>query len=554
MHAIILASFVLVIQRTSSQDACADVLSTDDSLSAEFDQGTVLLQMQMQHISVSQQASDNTKLAMEDMLDVSGANASTLDVMEDIRNKTELIAEMTAIREKNDIILFMRKVCHPYPKREPIFFRIHDSKADVKSGSQVQVVNMAVSFIIYVITFLVVGMAVYFFCNSMQCQLPERESLIAERGSKCWIHCGFISVFLFSGFVFVMTLFTVVATNAKIEQEPTRTENIGAQTVTATSYVMNNLGLRCVEAAQGCVLSCALAAVTMYNWRHWESVNITGALLIQFFVRGATLAILITTLTEFSGLLLVHKAEAVEGSYHYYLYNFLDMLVVGFTEEGSKLAALVSCAYLSARTLENVAPGCWPRPCMCRVLCESPRAFMLAGLAVGYGFMTVENGEYMTAIVSTPVTTYSTPDTSAADTAAALRTENVMAQIMTLAQIGLRIFLNIHPWLVGVSAARILMIVWTREPDISLLGFTGFMWAVYPSALAHCLYDFLVSVGPTVVQLLTPFVVFFFSRRAFYHMWTEAPPEPKIALDKMQEPKLRLSKMQDAPISASEAS
>lgn len=280
----------------------------------------------------------------------------------------------------------------------------------------------------------------------------------------------------------------------------------------------------------GCVLSCALAAMTIAAWRKWGLVAIKPELLIIFFVRGMTLSIFLTTLTEFPGLFFAQQGEAASGSYYYYLFNLLDMAVVGFTEEGSKLAALICCTFLSVRTLQNAPAGCWPRPCVCRLLCETPRAFILAALAVGYGFMTTENGEYMTAIVSTPVTTYETPDTTAADSAQALQTENVMAQVMIIAQIALRIFLNIHPWLVGISAARILSICWIDGPDgpdLSLLGFTGFMWAVCPSAVAHCIYDFLVSVGFTIVQLLTPIVIFTFSRRIVYDKWEELPPEPK---------------------------
>lgn len=552
MHAIILASFVLVIQRTSSQDACADVLSTDDSLSAEFDQGTVLLQMQMQYSSATQQASDNAKPPAASQLSVTETHGDQVDEV-GIVNSTTLIAEMTAIREKNDIILFTKKICHPYPKREPVFFRLGESQFDVKdsSHSQVPIVNLAISFVVFVMIFILVSVAVTIYCDRKPLLIQEQEEHAAERGRKCWIYCAFILLFVFSALVFWITLRTLIATNQKIENHPTQTQTVDGQTVSATSYVISNVGLRCIEATMGCVLSCALAAMTIAAWRKWGNVAIKAELLIVFFVRGMTLSIVFTTLTEFPGLFLMQEGEAASGSYHYYLYNLLNMGIVGFTEEGSKLAALIFCTYLSVRTLENAPSGCWPRPCLCRLLCESPRAFILAGLAVGYGFMTTENGEYMTAIVSTPVTTYETPDTSAADAASALQTENLMANIMIVAQIALRIFLNIHPWLVGISASRILSICWTNEPDLSLLGFSGFMWAVCPSAVAHGIYDFLVSVGFTVVQLLTPIVIFTFSRRIVYDKWCEAPPEPKGLIIEIDETK-------DAnigdPIKATEAS
>lgn len=321
------------------------------------------------------------------------------------------------------------------------------------------------------------------------------------------------------------TLSMLIAANKKIEEEPTKTENMNGQEVTETSYVMTDLGLRCVEATMGCVLSAALAAVTIANWRKWGNVGIKPELLIIFFVRGMTLSIVFTTLTEFPGLFLMQTGEGASGSYHFYLFTLLDMAVVGFTEEGSKLAALICCTYLSVRSLENAPPSCCARPCVCRMLCESPRAFILAGLAVGYGFMTTENGEYMAAIASTPVTTYETSDTT--DATPDMRMENLFSQLIIILQILVRNFLNIHPWLVGISAARILSICWTNEPDLSQLGFTGFMWAVCPSAVAHCIYDFLVSVTFPLVQLLTPIVIFTFSRTVVYDKWIEAPPEPK---------------------------
>lgn len=495
-----------------SYDVCQDVLDCDMS------DGTVLLQLNMRYVSPIQQEqvsepSDTAQLATDDMLGE--------------RNATALIAEVTAIQEKHDLVLFTRKVTHPYLRRESVFYQIHRSARDGVPSVQVQFPYFGLSVVAWTVSLVVVGITIFFYCYRKRVDLPEEDSYLAERGRQSWLYLAFILTTCFSLAVFMLTMVLLAMINSQIQQKPEDVENIDGQDATATRHIMGIIGVRCIEASQGITLSVAIAAITLFNWRFADKVQISAALLVQFAIRGATLSILITSITELGGLYLMHTAGTPAQGYTYYFGNLLDCLVVGFSEESAKLAALVSCTYLSTRTLINVPPGCWPRSCLCRVLCESPRAFALAGMAVGYGFMILENGGYMASIVATPVTTYETAG-SPADSQQTLAIETAMSQVIALFEIASRIFLNIHPWLVGISAARVASVVWTNEPDMRLLGFVGFVWALAPSALAHCLFDFLVITGPTIVKLITPIVFFWAARSILHDKWIEFPPDAVI--------------------------
>lgn len=506
---IVAQQLLLSASPVHSYDVCQDVLDAD------ILDGTVLLQVNMRYVSSIQQASepsDAAQLATEDMLGK--------------RNATALIAAVTAIQEKHDLVLFTRKVTHPFLRRESVLYQIHRSaKAGVPS-LQVQFPYLGLSLVAWSVSLVVVGIAIFFYCYRKQVDLPEEDSYPAERGRQSWLYLAFIITFLFSLAVFMLTMVLLAITNAQIKEKPEDVENIDGQDATATRHMMGILGLRCIEASQGIALSVAVAAITLLNWRYADKVQISAALLVQFAIRGATLSILMTSIMELGGLYLMHTAGTPAQGYTYYFGNLLDCLVVGFSEEGAKLAALVSCTYLSTRTLINVAPGCWPRSCLCRVLCESPRAFALAGMAVGYGFMILENGGYLSSIVSTPVTTYETGGPSSSQQTLAI--ETAMSQVIAILEIATRVFLNVHPWLVGISAARVASIVWTNEPDMRLLGVVGFVWALAPSALAHCLFDFLIITGPTVVKLITPIVFFWAARSILHDKWIEFPPDAVI--------------------------
>lgn len=60
-----------------------------------------------------------------------------------------------------------------------------------------------------------------------------------------------------------------------------------------------------------------------------------------------------------------------------------------------------------------------------------------------------------------------------------------------------RVLLNMHPWLTGISAGRVARVTqWSRaSPNLSMYEFA---WAIFPSAAVHALYDFVLTVQPVL--------------------------------------------------------
>merc|ERR1719410_281232 len=97
---------------------------------------------------------------------------------------------------------------------------------------------------------------------------------------------------------------------------------------------------------------------------------------------------------------------------------------------------------------EKMREGCCHKN-FCHVWVTSPRALALAGLASGFGFMALENVEYILAVVMRPP---QIPEGSKEDEDVGY-SEGVTV-VVTMIIIAVRVLLNLHPWLAGLSALR----------------------------------------------------------------------------------------------------
>ena len=193
---------------------------------------------------------------------------------------------------------------------------------------------------------------------------------------------------------------------------------------------------------------------------------------IQFFFRGAVVSIILAMILELVELRSL-RPRNVE------LKDLPIALIVGFSEEISKFFVVVMGVSLLPWNLpqhmidthSGVIFRCIPSSCFARmwtVLIESPRAFAMAGIAAGFGFMTTENLEYFFQVfVQLDITS-------------------------CIATSVMRIALNLHPLLTGLAAARLAQQVWsngaTAAPRTISIGKVAV--AMYPSIVIHAMYDF----------------------------------------------------------------
>jgi len=86
-----------------------------------------------------------------------------------------------------------------------------------------------------------------------------------------------------------------------------------------------------------------------------------------------------------------------------------------------------------------------------------------------------------------------------------------------------RVLLNIHPWLTGLSALRIGRFAVKQGSTTACIGPYELVVAVMPAALIHALYDFLLLTVPLLGVLAVP-VLWYASRRYFMSTWEELKP------------------------------
>lgn len=291
--------------------------------------------------------------------------------------------------------------------------------------------------------------------------------------------------------------------------EPEVVEQSPDGPVTIIRYPIKEPGKGGFESGQGVFLSVVVGCILTFAWRWRGSVQISAPLLAQFALRGSTLALAMAILLELLGEAAL--SDVGIGTKEGFTFgNVCMMLIVGASEESTKLLAVFFGIWVSKAALVNSGQkgSCWG------ALVESPRALMLAGFAVGFGFMVNENAEYMIAVVSTPPMHYSTEsaDDEMVGAAALL--------LMSVLTICVRVLLNIHPWWAALSAGRLARVVFRDGRATAWPGCFEFMVAVIPSSLSHAFYDFLVGVDvPGVISMAIPLVFWLMARWAFFVAW-----------------------------------
>lgn len=342
-------------------------------------------------------------------------------------------------------------------------------------------------------------------------QQPD-EDLRAARGRPCWAYCCAISVVMISLLTFLCTLFILSAAGVRSN---TSDDHPG--------YVVNDNGAfrkaghpgeRAYEAGQGVALSAAFMGFIILSRRHSQSVKVSSSLLAQIAVRGATISVLAATAAEVSGIYCLRcltgmSAKSLLPSPDQLQLNGASacvaaaatMLLVGVSEELAKAGAVLCGTWLSAAALRSATPRWYLRPF--RLLVESPRALMLAGLSAGCGFMVLENVGYL---LSAGLM-YDKGDSVVA--------ERAIRCIIVAVRVGL----NLHPWLTGVTCARIAKVAFAEGRDTPSLSFREFVWVLWPSVALHASFDFGLLALPGMLALFLPFVSWFVSRSVFDREW-----------------------------------
>jgi len=382
-----------------------------------------------------------------------------------------------------------------------IILSLTESSASAKAAGGL---TLGVWFVAFLFAIWSMAMLTRLLCNNMEVpEQPDAGDFQKERGRPCCNYLCAALLFFLCFATFWMTILNVAMVNTSIKKEPTTMDG----NTTVTKFPIQDPGQRGFQASEGVALSVVIACVTMWNWRCYGAVRIASALLAQFVLRGGTIAIIVALVFEIFGSIALSAVGLA--------FPLLNMLLVGFSEEGAKMAAVVFSVWLSADAI-GTQPGCCLQ-CW-RSLVESPRALMLAGLSVGYGFMIVENAEYLISSASTPGEKRTSPGNTPDEMQG-----GAIVNFFTCVTILIRVLLNIHPWLAGYSAARIADVAFKQRREKALLGCSELLWAVWPSAVIHAAYDFLIVAVP-FLGLFCPPLFWYFSRRWFYFEWDQVEP------------------------------
>lgn len=366
-------------------------------------------------------------------------------------------------------------------------------------------------------------------------EAEAEDDLAQARGRSCWAIFVVICVILCSLTTFFSVLTTLTTNNKVNIQIEGRPDYVvvpdpkynGTGHNKGIEVPAGNAGERAFETGFGVTFSALFFGLLILNKRHADNVQISSGLLSFFAFRGATVSTTLSMVVEvvaLGGLTLLTgqsglapKAGAPMGET--LGISAVSMLMVAIAEETTKAVAVIWGMWLSAGTLRLAAPGCTK---LCRVLVESPRALMLAGLAAGCGFMGVENMGYL----------------FQASLERSVDAPGYMEKVMRWVVIIIRVCLNIHPWMVGITCGRLARVLFgygagcprtvsmdehAQARDVSRITLRELTWALYPSVLAHAVFDFsLLSLGAAAI--VVPFVWFYYARKFFNNEWDAAAP------------------------------
>lgn len=241
-------------------------------------------------------------------------------------------------------------------------------------------------------------------------------------------------------------------------------------------------------------------------------VQIRNGLLAKFMIRGATLSLIIAMILESLGFFALGLANGPIT-----IIAIVGMLIVGISEETAKAFAFLWGTYLNP---SDARRGSTMDCCLqyCPNLVESARALILAGISVGFGFMAVENALYVLSATLTPAVTYESLD----DDEYNVSVNEVY--VITFVTVITRLLCNIHPLLTALSAARMAHIAFSEQRGNLDLSFTEYVYALWPSALAHAAFDFALLVAPGIFILVLP-LLFFILCWVLNSEWSKAGPE-----------------------------
>lgn len=350
---------------------------------------------------------------------------------------------------------------------------------------------------------LVLSFFLKMYCDRARVELPDDGKYPEERGSPCWNPFCVACLGVLLLFTFWMTLVQVSLVNASVGQSPVSETTTGGHTTTTTKFPIKDPGERSFQACIGVAFSASMGCMTLFYWRHSGNVAISSGLMARYAARGGTISCFIALVLEMlGGSLLGSLGIEIPATM---------MALVGISEEGAKMTAFLLGTWLIGSAMEETTPRCCGQ--WWRVLIESPRALMLAGMCTGFGFMIVENVEYLISSAATPGerTAVDGKDTEMVGAAA--------VNFATWFTIAIRVILNIHPWLAGITAGRIATIAFQHNYTFAWLRVEDMMWAIWPSAFAHGLFDLLVG-SPFLGIFMCP-LTWYLLRREFWRLWDD---------------------------------
>lgn len=343
----------------------------------------------------------------------------------------------------------------------------------------------------------------------MKVELQPDDDLVAARGRPCWTSFCAASVVLLSVATFLFTLTVLTKVGKSQDAAP---DQGSADDHVGMRHPAKHPGERSYEAGQGVAMSVALMGFLIFRRRQAYSVRISSGLLAQFAIRGATLSCLIASFLEISGIWTLRHLTGLsnhallpsspgDASGASIAFVALTMMLVGVSEEFAKASVVLLGTWLSAGAMRLASPNWFQR--LWQVLVESPRSLMLAGLAAGCGFMTVENVGYL----MSAGLMYDKDDSAAAE------------RFMRCVIVAVRVGLNLHPWLAGITCARIAQVSFAQGRETPALSLKEFAWALLPAAAAHAAFDFGLVCMPGILAIFMPPVVWYAAKTAFDNEW-----------------------------------
>lgn len=351
--------------------------------------------------------------------------------------------------------------------------------------------------------------------------LPTDAALCSLRGRRCWLYILSCVTLFMSCVAFVFTLTSIADTNhAMLKQNPPLGKSSAWQNVEGTMidikyYRINHPGERAYEAGLGIMLSGVVACAVLLLLRHRRLAKISVRLLAQFAVRGGGMLLLIALPTKIivEAFFMMATLEFNWQGKSDSAWSVLGIGVIpALCIEFAKYVAITSGAFLLASTARSRSTEGLCNRC-CSVLVESPTGLALAGLSVGFGMMIVENSMFMVDLAIVPPMKVKDFRTGEAEV-----TSEGMLRITRCALILSRVLLNQHPWLAGITAARVARVSFPQKQGMVSLSLAEMTWAIAPALIIEIIF---LTILMFVSGLFTSGVMLIFAFITSKVFWTE---------------------------------